>query len=593
MKKKLSNKEITLFIYKLLNSFRAATLIMLIMAIIWAIDLSLRPYILKIIIDSVSSASGPNIVQSALIPSLTYFGIIFMHATSCRIYGYYIEIRMIPNLRRNITNICFSSLLEQNYSYYQHNFAGSLTNKINDLTNSIPEIIQIVIDRFFCRALALVIAIFTLWQVNSLFALCMFVWSIIFIIGSLFSAKKLSNLADIWSEYVSTITGKMVDSISNILSIRLFARNKEERAALSSIFDKSVEAEKKLQWGYFWMWFFYGYSFIVVQGISLYFLLKGRETGLITLGDFFVVLSINIAVVDFLWQFAKDFSQFLKLWGKTMQALKSIWIVPTIQDKKNAKNLQIKEGRIIFDNVSFNFNNKKLFKNKSITIEPGQKVGLVGYSGGGKSTFVNLILRLYDVIEGRILIDGQDIRDITQDSLHSAITMIPQDPSLFNRTLSENIQYGNIKSTKKEIVGAAKHAHAHDFIMKLPEKYESHVGERGVKLSGGQRQRIAIARAILKNSPILILDEATSQLDSVTESHIQQSLWNLMKGKTTIIIAHRLSTLIKMNRIIVFDQGKIVEDGTHENLLKKGGVYKTLWETQFRGFLPTRKKEIL
>ena len=209
-----------------------------------------------------------------------------------------------------------------------------------------------------------------------------------------------------------------------------------------------------------------------------------------------------------------------------------------------------------------------------MTIEAGQKVGLVGYSGGGKSTFVNLILRLFDVTDGHILIDGQDIRNVTQDSLRSNIAMIPQDPSLFHRTLMENIRYGRIEATDEEVIEAAKKAHAHEFISKLPQGYESPVGERGVKLSGGQRQRIAIARAILKNAPILILDEATSQLDSVTESDIQESLWELMQGKTTIVIAHRLSTLLHMDRIIVFDQGKIVEDGTHTEFLRTMGYIK-------------------
>ncbi len=206
-------------------------------------------------------------------------------------------------------------------------------------------------------------------------------------------------------------------------------------------------------------------------------------------------------------------------------------------------------------------------------------------SGGGKSTFVNLILRLYDVTDGAIFIDGNNIRDITLNSLHKSIAMIPQDPSLFCRSLMENIRYGCIDASDMEVIQAAKLAHAHDFIIKLPQSYDSLVGERGVKLSGGQRQRIAIARAILKNAPILILDEATSQLDSVTESLIQDSLYNLMQNKTTIVIAHRLSTLLHMDRILVFDHGRIVEDGSHEELLLKNGLYKSLWDAQVGGFL--------
>jgi ATP-binding cassette subfamily B protein len=222
----------------------------------------------------------------------------------------------------------------------------------------------------------------------------------------------------------------------------------------------------------------------------------------------------------------------------------------------------------------------------SVTIPAGQKVGLVGYSGNGKTTFANLILRLFDVTSGRILIDGQDIREVTQESLRAQISLIPQDPFLFHRTLLENIRYGRLDASEQDIITAAQKAHAHEFIAKLPQGYESLVGERGVKLSGGQRQRIAIARAILKNAPILILDEATSQLDSITESKIQDSLWQLMQDKTAIVIAHRLSTLLHMDRILVFGQGKIIEDGTHQDLLAKQGVYKTLWDMQVGGFLP-------
>ena len=208
----------------------------------------------------------------------------------------------------------------------------------------------------------------------------------------------------------------------------------------------------------------------------------------------------------------------------------------------------------------------------------------MGYSGGGKSTFVNLILRLYDVMKGSILIDGQDIRAVTQDSLRKHIAMIPQDPSLFHRSLMENIRYGRLDASDEDVIEAAKKAYAHEFISTLPQGYHSLVGERGVKLSGGQRQRIAIARAILKNAPIFILDEATSQLDSVTENLIQESLWELIQNKTTIVIAHRLSTLLHMDRILVFDKGMIIQDGTHHELLSKSGLYKQLWDAQVGGF---------
>lgn len=585
-----STGEIARFILRQLKPFPVPILTMFMVAVLWAIDLSLRPYVLKIIIDRVSSVPHNIILDAVALPALVYFLMMIIYPSFFRFYGYFVEIKMIPNLRRNIANASFGALIKKNYAFYQNNFSGSLTNKVNDLTASVPEIVQIVLDRYFSHALALAIAIFTLWQVSVLIAGVMLVWSILFVGGSFLFAEKLSTLSDKWSECGSTITGKMVDALSNILSIRLFARAKAERATLSSAFDAAVLAEQKMQWAHFWMWVFYGYSFTLVQGISLYLLLQGRQAGWISVGDFIVVLSINFAIVDVLSHLTREFSQFSKLWGKITQALRTIQVASEIQDKPNAASLVIKKGEVVFDNVKFHYQGSDpLFQNKSITIASGQKVGLVGYSGGGKSTFVNLILRLYDPVEGRILIDGQDIRGVTQDSLHSAIGMIPQDPSLFHRTLMENIRFGRLEASDEEVITAAKRAHAHDFIISLAQGYDSLVGERGVKLSGGQRQRIAIARTILKNAPILILDEATSQLDSVTEQGIQESLWHLMQDKTTIVIAHRLSTLLHMDRILVFDQGKIIEDGTHAELLGRNGLYKTLWDAQVGGFLLDKK----
>lgn len=281
---------------------------------------------------------------------------------------------------------------------------------------------------------------------------------------------------------------------------------------------------------------------------------------------------------------------FITYWGTVDQALAILDTAPEIQDATNAKKLNVVKGEVSFKNVQFHYKGvTPLFENVNITIHAGQKVGLVGYSGSGKTSFVNLILRLYDIDGGQILIDNQNISLVLQDSLRENIGMIPQDPSLFHRSLAENIRYGSESSSDAEVIDAAKRAHAHEFIEKLPEKYASLVGERGVKLSGGQRQRIAIARAILKNAPILILDEATSQLDSLTENYIQDSMWQLMQSKTTIIIAHRLSTLLHMDRILVFDKGKIIEDGAHDQLLARDGLYKTLWTTQVAGFIPENR----
>jgi ATP-binding cassette subfamily B protein len=273
--------------------------------------------------------------------------------------------------------------------------------------------------------------------------------------------------------------------------------------------------------------------------------------------------------------------------GKCNQCLKKLFTPIEIKNSNQSKSLVVKHGKIIFDKVQFYYKDTEpLFQNKTVIIQPGEKIGLVGYSGSGKTTFINLLLRLYDVISGRILIDGHDVCEITQDSLHSAIGIIPQDPSLFHRSIMENIRYGLLDATDHEVIEAAKYANIDEFIVKLSQGYQTLVGERGIKLSCGQRQRIAIARIILKKPQILILDEATSQLDSITENTITNALNKLMQGKTTLVIAHRLSTLLNMDRIFVFEQGKIVENGKHTDLLEKKGLYKALWDAQIRGCLP-------
>lgn len=578
--------SILALLIKMIASFRWHIALMFLVAIVWAVDLSLRPYLLKVILNRVTNTPEQQIFVILAMPVLAYLLMSFLMSSMFRMYDYFLQYKMMPHLRQKISNTHMHYLLGHSHHYYQNNFSGSLANKVNDLVSTLPETLQIMMDRFFSHGLALIIAIFTLWQVNRYFALVVIIWSTFFIVGSLIYTKKLRHQADNLSEWASTLTGKMVDVLSNILSVRLFARQPFEETLHNETVESVVHADKELNWSYFKMWVVYGYSFVLVQGVSFYLLMRGRQLGEISVGDFALVLSINTAIVDFLWQLTKDFSQFSKNIGKMTQALRTIMLPIEIQDKPNARDLKVTQGEIVFDRVQFNYQgDESLFEDKSVTILSGQKVGLVGFSGSGKSTFVNLILRLFDINQGRILIDGQDIREVTQQSLRAAIGMIPQDPSLFHRSLMDNIRYGKIDATDEEVIKASQRAHTHEFISQLSQGYASLVGERGVKLSGGQRQRIAIARAILKNAPILILDEATSQLDSVTENYIQESLWELMKGKTTIVIAHRLSTLMQMDRILVFEQGKIVEDGNHQTLLATNGRYKTLWDAQVGGFL--------
>jgi ATP-binding cassette, subfamily B, bacterial len=374
--------------------------------------------------------------------------------------------------------------------------------------------------------------------------------------------------------------------------VKLFARSRDELAYVGKSQEKERNSNKRLM---IYMNIFRLYLDIPVTIMlvtMVYLLLSFWQRGMITTGDLVFIFNVSFAIMTQIWYLCHAMADFYREIGIARQAIELLSAPIDVQDIPGAKPLNVTEGKIEFENVTFHYNKgKKVFENKSITIEPNQKVGLVGFSGSGKTTFIHLILRLFNVELGRILIDGQNISQVTQDSLRSSISMIPQDTTLFHRTLMENIRYGKPDATDEEVIWASKQACCDDFIALLPEGYETMVGERGIKLSGGQRQRIAIARAILKKEKILILDEATSQLDSLTEEAIQNSLWHLMESKTTIVIAHRLSTLLHMDRILVFEQGKIVEDGTHEELVAKNGLYKSMWDAQVGGFLPESDKE--
>jgi ATP-binding cassette subfamily B protein len=309
-----------------------------------------------------------------------------------------------------------------------------------------------------------------------------------------------------------------------------------------------------------------------------------------TVGEFSMVAGLAIMLIEAARGLSRSFLEFFEYLGNISDGV-AVFVQPhEIVDKHEASVLKVDRGEIAFNDVKFIYKEGlQVFEDLDVTIESKQQVGLVGFSGSGKSTFVNLILRLFEPQSGAIEIDGQNILDVTQDSLRESVSMIPQDPQLFHRSLMENIRYGRLDASDDEVIEAAKKAHAHEFILQTEKQYDSLVGERGVKLSGGQRQRVAIARAILKNAPILILDEATSALDSVTEKKIQLGLDNLMKGRTVVVVAHRLSTISHMDRILVFDQGRIIEDGSHQQLLVRDGHYARLWNMQAGGFLPEQE----
>jgi ATP-binding cassette subfamily B protein len=502
----------------------------------------------------------------------------------------YIRAKYVPLIINRMVSQTVTYVLEHSSQFFQDNLSGKITKQITNLSDGLETLICTVFTNFLRGGSLVIIAFITSYFVNPIFCLIMVVWFILFASASLLMSSKFVSLSDKLSYAESTVVGEIVDTISNQSNIRMFANSKFENKRLVPFLDKQRIAYFNTYFYALIMHSVQGGLIALMMGFAGYFLIKLYNQNLLTVGDFALIFGLAMETGHMMWFTMSQVDEFNKAVGKCKQSISKL-ITPTeIQDSADAKLLVCDKGKINFNNVVFHYKGTNpLFNGLNVDIESGQKVGLVGYSGSGKSTFVNLILRFYDVTKGSILIDEQNIKEVTQESIRQHIAMIPQEPSMFHRSIMENIRYGKLNASDEEVIAAAMKAHAHEFIEQLPNKYSSLVGERGIKLSGGQRQRIAIARAILKNAPILILDEATSQLDSVTEALIQDSIWELMQNKTTLIIAHRLSTLLHMDRILVFDKGQIVEDGTHEQLLLNNGLYKKLWDSQVGGFLPNER----
>ncbi|MES2962068.1 MAG: ABC transporter ATP-binding protein [Pseudomonadota bacterium] len=563
-----------------------------------AIDLSLWPYVSKILIDKLAATPHENIISTIWPTALLLIGLTLLPGLIWRLADFS-WMNLNPLMKKKITSESMDYTMQHSHNFFQNNFSGSLANKVRDLANSTPPMLGKILYNFLNVILSLIIAFFTLFFVHKLFAFALIFWAAIFILMAFRAAKSTEPLSIAAADQQTKIMGNLVDVLSNISNVRFFSRSRYESSKIAALQDDYTKISKQRNIFLIKFYIFHAFTFSAYFSFCIITLIWLYSKGQVTLGDFLLLFTINNWIIHLMWMTANELNGFLEDVGTINQALSVINEPLQIEDSPAATDLKVTRGAIEFRDVNFSYKNSApLFCGKNLTIKPGQKIGLVGHSGGGKTTFVNLILRFFDVDFGTILIDGQDISKVTQDSLHTAIGVIPQDPSLFHRTLLENIYYGNqpviLESQDRElqakdgvslVIEAAKKAHAHEFIATLPESYNSLVGERGVKLSGGQRQRIAIARAFLKNAPILILDEATSQLDSITENLIQESLANLMQDKTTIVIAHRLSTLKHMDRILVFDTGRIVEDGSHQELLDLNGTYKKLWDSQIGGFI--------
>jgi ATP-binding cassette subfamily B protein len=554
----------------------------------------IKPLIFKSIIDLFSSGMARNLVLNKVMYfSVIVCAIIIVQNAGYRI-GDYLTAYFESKVMKRLYDFAFNRLLEHSYRFFSNNFSGSLIAKAKRFSKQFETLTDIVTFQIWFSVVILTGILFVLFLKVPILAYIFLGWAVLYVVITILFIRKKMIYDTEEAAADSLVTGLFSDAITNILNIKIFSSNKNEENNFKIITgDEEIKRRKA--------WYFANYQNMVqgfmmasLQILVLYINIHLWYVGKISLGMFVLIQTYMFGLFDILWGLGRSFSKAMKAMTD-MQEVVDIFDTPIdILDPVKPECLVISEGHIVFKNVSFQYKDGvTVLKDFNLDIAPGERVGLVGHSGAGKSTITKLLLRFSDVKMGEIIIDGQNIKNITQNDLRSVISYVPQEPILFHRTIGENITYSKPGATQEEIIKVAKKAFAHDFIMKLPRGYDTLVGERGIKLSGGERQRIAIARAMLKNSPILVLDEATSSLDSTSEGYIQSGFEELMKGKTTIVVAHRLSTISKMDRIVVLEDGDIAEMGTHKELIKHNGAYASFWNHQTGGFLEPSKDDSL
>lgn len=488
---------------------------------------------------------------------------------------------------RDLMQTQFDHLLRLGAKFHANSFSGSLVSQTNKLAGSYIRMADTILLDIYTGFISVIVVIVIMWPKSPMFVILLFSFSIVFMYIATKVMRPVRDLVAKESRAQNRTTGVLADSLSNIMAVKSFSASKFERKRFSDATENVRLRTTDVMWASLKRDTLFGTITSTINGLSLVVAAASVVMFDAEIGTVFLMLAYTANITTRLWDFSqKTLKNYNHAIGHAKDGMAMLDLKLEVKDQENPEMSVIHDGQIDFKKVDFSYNEKdKLFNELSLSIKAGEKVGLVGHSGSGKTTLTQLLLRFTDIDNGSIEIDGQNIALISQDDLRTNIAYVPQEPLLFHRTIAENISYGDKNANEKDIVRAAKRANAHEFIRTLDEGYSTLVGERGVKLSGGQRQRIAIARALIKDSPILVLDEATSALDSESEQLIQEALKTLMKGRTTIVIAHRLSTIQSMDKIVVMEQGRILEAGSHKELIKNKGKYASLWAHQTGGFL--------
>lgn len=548
-------------------------------------DFTVLPIFLKQLIDLFSEPNTLNVANEAYKLFYIIIGIhvgIFFIARLVK----FIYFKLVAKTVKELRNFTFQKIEKHSYTFFSNIFSGSLTTKARRFVFGFEGAFDMFIFNFLKVFVILTGTLIILLYQIPIISLIFFVWVVVNLSIMAFLLRRKIKYDLLEAEQDSKISGRLADVFGNILAVKFFSASKKEVSLFGEYTEEGEKRSIKASTLGWYMDMTQHFLIVIVEVVVLYVLIYLWIHGRVSVGTIVLVETYLVLIAGNLWDLGGVMVRFMKCVTDMKEMVNIFDITPDILDPKKPEKLKMSEGYIVFKNVSFKYElGQAVLNNFNLDIKPGERIGIVGHSGAGKSTITKLLLRFNDITSGIITIDDQDIRNVTQDDLRSVISYVPQEPILFHRSIRENISYGKLNTSEQEIVDVAIKAHADEFIKKLPNGYETLVGERGVKLSGGERQRVAIARAMLKDSPILMLDEATSSLDSISESYIQDAFNELMKGKTTIVIAHRLSTIQKMDRIIVLDKGKIAEEGTHKELLAKDGMYADLWNHQTGGFL--------
>lgn len=573
------------FIWSYLREFKAVLVLIVALAIVGRLFSQYGAWLLAKMFDYASSEEPSPEYWRYLFVLIAACAGLGLCSSACQSLSMWFGNRLVPHLRSMVIKDVFAYVNKHSISYFTNEMAGNISNKFNQLQSGMVEFFMQsgnIMFEFCFLLISLIISSVIDW----ILGISIILWGVLMLFVGRYFGRRRAELSRRTSSLQSRSNAMVVDSIANYSEIKSFANYKYERIYLLQNLRRwrhteTTEQKQKTLMNFYLhtIAVFSGLFFMLLSGILMYF-------GRLNVTEFIFILTVFSQLSWMVFSINWAVNNMSRVLGQMNSALETLAVEPDIVDSPDAAPLRAKKAEIRFENVCFAYNSdRSILENFNLEIKAGEKVGIVGSSGAGKSTLIKLIARYFDICSGSVKINGLDIKSLTQDSLHKHISVIPQDVCLFNRSLADNIRYGRTDASEADIIKAARQASADKFIEKLTDKYNTKVGDRGVILSGGERQRIAIARAILKNAPILIFDEATSSLDSESEKYIQSSLKTLMKNKTVVAIAHRLSTLREMDRIIVLEDGKIVEQGTHLGLLRKKGRYAKLFKMQSDGYL--------